>query len=61
MLLLLRRPLRDTVTFCAFEKVRQPMTAHNRGREQRSDYLMKELVHAKRDLQIENQVLILRI
>lgn len=54
MLLLLRRPLRDTVTFCAFEKIREPTTAHKRGGEQRSDCLMKELVQARRDLKFEN-------
>ena len=58
MLLLLRRPLRDTVTFCAFEKIRELTTAHKRCREQRSDCLIKEHVHAKRDLQIETHILI---
>jgi hypothetical protein len=61
MLLLLRRPLRGTVTFCAFEKFREPTTAHKTCKEQRSDCLIKEHVHAKSDLQIENQVIILRI
>jgi hypothetical protein len=58
MLLPLRGPLRDTVTFCAFEKIREPTTAHKWCWEQRSDCLPKELLHAKRDLKIENQVLI---
>ena len=61
MLLLLRGQLRDNVTFCAFEKIRKLTTAHKRCREQRSDCFIKEHVHAKRDLQIETQILILRM
>ena len=31
---LLRRPLRDAVTFCKFEKIREPTTAEERSRTQ---------------------------
>jgi hypothetical protein len=34
MLLLLRRPLRDAVTFCAFEKIGVPTTAEKRRQKQ---------------------------
>jgi hypothetical protein len=33
MLLLLRRPLRDAVTFCAFAKIWEKATAEKRSRE----------------------------
>jgi hypothetical protein len=36
MLLLLRRPIRNAVTFCAFEKIRKPMTAEKRHQELQS-------------------------
>jgi hypothetical protein len=58
MLLLLRRLLRDAVTFCAFEEVRELTTAQNRRRYQRSVWEREELLHAKSYSQIENQVLI---
>jgi len=35
MLLLLRGPLRDFVTFCAFEKNGEPTTAEKRHRQER--------------------------
>jgi hypothetical protein len=43
MLLLLRRLLRDAVTFCAFQKIREPTTAEQRHREQLSFGERKEL------------------
>jgi hypothetical protein len=36
MLVLLRKPLRVIVTFCASDKIREPATTKNRPQEQRS-------------------------
>jgi hypothetical protein len=36
MLLFLRTPLKDAVTFCAFEKILDPTMAENAHRKQRS-------------------------
>jgi len=35
MLLLLRGPLRDVVTFCPFEKIGEPTTTEKRHRQER--------------------------
>jgi len=44
MLLLLRKPLRFTVTFCASDKIRKPVTTKNRPQEQRSVCDSKEFL-----------------
>jgi hypothetical protein len=44
LLFLLRRPVGDAVTFCAFEKIREPTKAEKRRREQRPLCDRKELV-----------------
>jgi hypothetical protein len=44
MLLLLRRPLREVVTYCAFDKIRQPELAEKMREEQRLVSGRKELV-----------------
>lgn len=36
MLLFLRRPEKNAVAFCAFENIRELLTAENKSREQRS-------------------------
>jgi len=52
MLSLLRRPLRNSVTLCAFRNIRESTTAGKRRCEKRSATAMKELVKAKISSQI---------
>jgi hypothetical protein len=44
MLVLLRKPLRVTVTFCASDKIREPATTKKRPQEQRSFCENKEFL-----------------
>jgi hypothetical protein len=53
MLLLLRRLLRDTTTFCAIEKIREPMTTEKRHRKW--SLCKRERVQAKTISQIKKQ------
>jgi hypothetical protein len=55
MLLLLRRSLSDTVTFCAIENMRRPTKAEMRHRE-RPHCNRKERIQAKTVSQIEKHV-----
>jgi len=54
MLLLTCRLLREVVTFCAFEKLRESTTAEKRHREQQS-ICDREVVYAKNDSQIDKR------
>jgi hypothetical protein len=57
MLLLTCRSLREAVTFCAFEKLRESTTAEKRHREQQS-VCDRKVVYAKTGSQIEKGTLI---
>jgi hypothetical protein len=56
MLLLLREPLMDAPTFCAFKMIRKPTIAEKRRRKQRSLCERKELVWANIGLQMERGI-----
>jgi len=50
----MNKPLRDTMTFCIFEKMQEPIIANKRYWKQEASFKSKEDVQVKTGSQLKN-------